>query len=461
MKRFLRSVAVVGSVSLSAGLLSVVGLGVAAVPAAAAGCPVWATDNPTECTVSVAVSPAAGPWVLNKTLHVTGSGSINVNVAGITLNIDGSLEAVGGQKGALLIDTPSVAGGGTIQADDTGGNNNVSPGVVTVTTKGDVVLQAGASIHANNTFGNLNLSGDRGGVMIDVNTPGVPPANPGSGVGTRMVLCGPGGTQDARCGGAKATAGAELSASNTGGSTAAAGFVTVNVVAAPVGQFIVGGSATVNATLFAGAVVRTNSDAGPAGQITVTAGEKIVVESGGLVESVAGLGDSSVGGPISLISGCLTLVQGTVRSVGPDPGADLVHLEGCEVHVDGGKVYSQAPGHTGGSGKCPENGHNPVSTVCVEIWARHVIIDNGGQVWADFNMAGGTNGTGWVDIFAQQDIKIAGHRRVQRMRTARTVRRRVTRCTPTGSWAQATVLTLVATFGSWRSSRSSRCRVGR
>ena len=52
--------------------------------------------------------------------------------------------------------------------------------------------------------------------------------------------------------------------------------------------------------------------------------------------------------------------------------------------------------------------HAADAGVCVEIWARHVIIDAGGAVYADFALSGGTNGSGWVDIFAEQDVKIVG-----------------------------------------------------
>jgi hypothetical protein len=394
MRGWLRGVSVVSAAGLIAGVLSVVGVAVTAGPAGAVGCP-FGTDTPTECVVSAPVSPGAGPFTFNKTLHVTGTGSINANITGITLNIDGSAEAAGGAQGALLMDSNAAV----IESNDNS-SNGVSAGPITITTTGNVIMQAGSKITADNTFGN----GGGGAINIGVNTSG-------TGVGTRMVLCGPSGSNDTNstptdpgCGGAHSLAGAVISASNIGGSTAPAGSITIQVNQAPVGEFLMGGSSGG----FDGAKLLANTDHGLAGQIRVNAGQKIVVESGALVDSTAGSGDSSHGGPIFLISGCLTLIQGTVRSVGPDPGADLVHLEGCEVHVDGGQVYSQAHAHTGASGQCAQNGHNAVSAVCVEIWARHVTIDNGGQVWADFNDSGGINGTGWVDIYAQQDINIAG-----------------------------------------------------
>src|SRR5262249_51377761 len=149
--------------------------------------------------------------------------------------------------------------------------------------------------------------------------------------------------------------------------------------------------------LLDGASVRANTSHGQAGTIEITAGKRIVVEQGAVVESIAGSGDSSHGGPISLISRCQALISGTGQSVGPDPGADLVHIEGCEVHVTStGIVKSQGPAHTGASGKCADNGHAADSSVCDEIWARHVIIDSGGEVFADFALSGGINGSGWV-----------------------------------------------------------------
>ena len=46
--------------------------------------------------------------------------------------------------------------------------------------------------------------------------------------------------------------------------------------------------------------------------------------------------------------------------------------------------------------------------MCVEIWARHVTIDAGGEVNADYAQGGGPEGHGWVDIFSEQDITING-----------------------------------------------------
>ncbi len=377
-----------GALLATAGLAGSLLATVAVAPVVlAAGCP-FGTDNPTECTVSSALTPGPGPWTFNKTLHITGTGSINANVTGITLYIDGSLEAAGGAGGALLLDSNAAV----IEANDNSGNL-ISAGPIKITTTGNVIMQAGSEITATNSFD----GGVGGAITIDVNTPG-------TGVGTKMVLCGPTGSTDPACGGAQSLPGALIDVSNNSGNTASAGSVTINVNKAPVGQFLMGGSGNG----FDGAIVRANSSHGLAGSINVTAGDKIVVEPGALVESVAGSGDSSHGGPVSLTAGCDVLVQGTVRSVGPDPGADLVRLEGCEVHVDGGKVYSQAPAHRGASGQCADNGHAADAGVCVEIWARHVIIDNGGQVWADFALSGGITGSGWVDIYAEQDINIVG-----------------------------------------------------
>jgi hypothetical protein len=284
-----------------------------------------------------------------------------------------------------------------IEANDVAGNG-VPAGPITITTTGNLIMQAGSAITAvNQTDG-----GAGGAVKIEVN-------KLGTGVGTKMVLCGPSGSNDTGslpldpgCNGAHALDGAVIDVSNAT-STAPAGSIDITVNHAPVGQFLMGGSSGANA----GAALRANTFAGQAGSISVYAGEQIVVEPGAVVISKAGSGDSSHGGPVSLVSGCLVLIQGSVSSEGPDPGADRVHLEGCEVHVDGGKVFSQAAAHTGGSGLCPQN-HDANAAVCVEIWARHVTIDNGGQVWADFNFQGGTKGGGWVDIYAEQDVNIVG-----------------------------------------------------
>src|SRR5262249_45750657 len=121
------------------------------------------------------------------------------------------------------------------------------------------------------------------------------------------------------------------------------------------------------------------------------------------------------GGPITLKSGCKLLItpDGKVSSEGKDPGADLVHLEGCEVVING-LVESIGIGHA-----MPVNPPNhcnadsvahpspPAYTACVEIFGSTVtinsILPNKGEVRAD-----GIRSPfrAWIDIVAQDDVVI-------------------------------------------------------
>ena len=162
------------------------------------------------------------------------------------------------------------------------------------------------------------------------------------------------------------------------------------------------------------------SQSRPGDQIDVQAGAKVIAGQ------TADQDTRGHGGRIFLIAGCQTNIAGLVSSQGHDPGADLVHIEGCQVHIAStGVVESTGPGHqpttpnscdniddanTSPGGDAGEvlRDHPADSTVCVEIWARHFILDAGGEVNADFASAGGTEGHGWIDIFAETDIVLNG-----------------------------------------------------
>ena len=115
-----------------------------------------------------------------------------------------------------------------------------------------------------------------------------------------------------------------------------------------------GGNITVtvdngNVDMKTGSIIRSNSCSGGAIAITTTGSHTANID--GTVESVGsitGTGGSQRpgGGTITVIAGCGLTVgdTGIVSSRGKDPGADLVHLQGCNVAING-LVESTGPGH--------------------------------------------------------------------------------------------------------------------
>ncbi|HEV8437054.1 MAG TPA: hypothetical protein VGT40_03075 [Methylomirabilota bacterium] len=152
------------------------------------------------------------------------------------------------------------------------------------------------------------------------------------------------------------------------------------------------------------------------GEIIITG---VTINVDGLVLS-QGTTTLGRGGPITVDARCNLNVSdtGEIVSLGRDPGADLVHLEGgCNVNIFG-LVASTGPGHTfpPPPNRCdsafrPDKPNN--ATACVEIWAGDsLVIDHigphQGMVHADTGNAGGTQGMGWIDIFARGDITVNG-----------------------------------------------------
>lgn len=125
------------------------------------------------------------------------------------------------------------------------------------------------------------------------------------------------------------------------------------------------------------------------------------------------------GGPVTAIASCNLTVSptGQLISRGKDPGADLVHVEGgCVVNIFG-LVTSTGAGHIPNEPnlcKAPNRPDKPAnSSACVEIWAGDTLVinskaPNNGEVHADTGMSGGTEGIGWVSIYARGDITIVG-----------------------------------------------------
>jgi hypothetical protein len=194
-----------------------------------------------------------------------------------------------------------------------------------------------------------------------------------------------------------------------------------------------------NVNLQTGSIVRSNGKAG--GFIQITTGASGIADIDGTVESVGtntGTGASQLpgGGPITIKAGCALTISDTgyVSSRGLDPGADLVHLEGCVVNVFG-RVESTGPGHAipnNPANSCSDRPtnvarRNPVtrpsasvpgepgkpqnSTGCVEIWAgTSLTIDatgtHTGEVNADIGTFGGPQGLGWIELLANGQISI-------------------------------------------------------
>lgn len=284
---------------------------------------------------------------------------------------------------------------GSIRCDGPGA---ASASNITITVvDGNMEMQAGAKITAENDGG-----GTAGNISITVNGDFTMRGN------------GMQGGIDQQC---SQVEGACISASSNGGPSKG-GNVTITVgnfpSLPPTGTFV----------MEPGSAVLANSLQGSGGAIVITAGLEMDVD--GLVRSfggITGVGANQPpgGGPITLKSGCaLTITpDGVVSSEGRNPGADLVHLEGCTVTVNG-VVRSIAQGNGGHA--IPNNPanhcnadpatHTPAFTytACVEIWGQTVVINsvtpNKGEVYADGVTDSGLNTRAWVDIFAANNITI-------------------------------------------------------
>lgn len=256
---------------------------------------------------------------------------------------------------------------------------NASAFPITIVVSGDVIMGAGTSLVAENR----TAGGNGGNISLTV--------------GQNFIM------QD----------GAVVSSSKTAGSgdTGHSGDITIHVD----GDVTVG----VNAEIAAG---RDTSNRGPAGAIEVTA-TNITVD--GSVLSVSGMTGVGInqppgGGTIFLVATDTLTVgdTGVVSSRGLDPGADLVHLEACEVFVyglvestgSGHAIPTNPPNHLDGDFR-PDKPEN--STGGVEIWAGTLVIDSTGthkgEVKADIGITGGPQGVGWIDLFARGDIFIRGN----------------------------------------------------
>jgi hypothetical protein len=312
---------------------------------------------------------------------------LTITTARTFASLDGSIDDDDGVVNGIFTKNANltIASGGSITCDNTGGPGSACP--INILVTGNLEIQAGGSIHAEN----LGTGGGTGGdIMITVggdftmrNTAVVSSRNRG------------GGSQEG------------------GNITIVVGGVTLDTSVDP--AIGVCNSPTGDILIERGALITSDSATGHAGAIALYAGHNITING-----TVRAFGDSfgGHGGPITIDACCDLLIgdTGLVSSEGHDPGADRVHLEGCVVVVYG-LVQSTAPGHQHASVLCTppfRPGKPDNSTACVEIWSGTTLtIDatgtHHGQVNADVGMSGGTTGTGWIDVLANQAITLIGN----------------------------------------------------
>ncbi len=289
-----------------------------------------------------------------------------------------------------------IAPAGSIRCDDF----NPASSITITVSNGDLTMQAGSQITAENTV----AAGGVDGGTISITVPD-----------GDFTMRGSGGTPIPLPPSCVTVAGACVSSSDVPGGGGKAGNITIKVGNFPntpaVGVF----------TMEPGSAVLANSQRGSGGAIVVSAGLQMEVD--GVVRSFGGIsgtgaGQPNGGGPISLDSGCALEVSpdGVVSSEGEDPGADLVHLAGCEVTINGlvRSAVRLSGGHVlpAAGNKCnaspadhPLGGANAF-TACVEIWGNNVtinsILPNLGVVSADGIRAN----RAWIDIFATKNVTI-------------------------------------------------------
>ena len=336
------------------------------------------------------------------------AGSLNA-VAGPTLaddetiagaNTFASLDGLAGvdddgvANGVLTITGNLIlAFGATITCNDTGASGN-SACDISIHVTGDLVMRAGSAILAENT----NNGGSGGDITIDVDGD--------------MTMCAAAGAQ-AGCGGASANPGAIISARKTAGAgdTGTGGniVITVGDLSNATGNFYMEGGSTGYGTESGAKILATGP--GPAGDITITVGDNYFTEPGAVIEAGGPTGTISAiqqGGKIYIVVGCELTTEGRITSKGTDPGADLVHLEGCDVFVRG-LVESTGKAHATSLPNSCDDGAKPANaTACIEVWGGNIVIDGtayAGELNADIGN-GGASGTSWIEIYAFSSLLV-------------------------------------------------------
>ena len=295
---------------------------------------------------------------------------------------DGVVNGVFTKNGNL-----TIADGGSITCNDPALPAAASACPITLAVSGDLLIEAGGAIFAENRV-NGGLGGD---ITItvggDFTMEGPSGGNPGAIVSSRKLS---GGTQ----------LGGDIEIVVGGVTLDRSVDPAIGVCNTPDGDILIE----------TGATITSDSATGKAGDIALYAGHDIQID--GTVRA-RGQTTQGHGGAITIDACCDLLIgdTGVVSSQGADLGPDRVHLEGCVVRIFG-LVQSTGPGHAAAQPLCtPPNrpGKPANSTACVEIWSgTTIIIDSTGthkgEVHADVGFAGGSSGRGWIDILANLDI---------------------------------------------------------
>ena len=343
-------------------------------------CPSWVnSESASECQVTGAVTADPGTSTFGKTLHVTGAGHIDAsNAGGVLFDVTGD----------LLMDNGAV-----IEADDDNvGTPNTGAADIAIKVSGKADLAVNSRISAEN-----NTQAGRGGNITLT-------------VGGDMIMHGTAGT-----GSCSTTALGALISSRRDGSGDAQPqsgdiHITVgNLGVPPSGTFTEERCATVDA----------GSSIHSAGDIFISAGKTGQIDGNVLSESGQSGTGAPGGGMIRIDAGCVLTESdsGVISSKGIDPGADLVHLSGCDVNVKG-IVQSTGAGHEPEvANHCnldpalhPQLNDATAYAACIEIWGKNVTIDS-----TTLNSPDGANADGirtpdraWVDVFAANNISITG-----------------------------------------------------
>jgi hypothetical protein len=447
-KSWLRRVAALGAVALISGILSVVAFVGAA--HASSDCPIVDVENATTCEINAAHVVPTGTYVFHKNVQIDATGSISVVAAPLTLNIDGATGGTGAftmKAGASVVDTSDTSnanaagaltinatGAGTLETGSTiSAENNVGSG-----DGGPITLSFGASSTFAGTISsraNAGTTSNNGG-DIKVTVTGDLEMLPGSVITSQKhadsgksgdidVTVSGNMTMDATSG---ATAGALITAGHPGGTNLSpAGNITILVgnvdpnatppiKLPPLGTFTMGTGSQVDA-----------NSAGLAGDIKILAGHDGEIDGNVLSESTLSGNSSNEagGGPITIQTGCGLKESdtGLISSKGQDQGADLVHLESCEVTIDGvvQSTVINGGGHSTTNNKCNAPNYPYQHTVdgvtgfsgCVEIWGQDVTIDASGAHHGSVNVdnirtdTSGAKG-GWIDIMSFKNTVLAG-----------------------------------------------------
>ncbi len=320
---------------------------------------------------------------------------LTISTARTFASLDGSADDDDGLVNGVFTKNANltIAAGGSITCDDPATPSAANACPITLSVSGNLEIQAGGSIHAENNVG----AGTGGNITMTV--------------GGNFTMRGPSGGNP----------GAFVSSQKLGGGAQQGGDILIivgGVTVAPdpvdptapgIGQC---NTPTGDVLIEAGASIFSNSGTNRAGDIAVYAGHNITVH--GTVEA-RGSTTGGHGGAITLDACCSLLIgdTGIVSSRGQDPGPSRVHLEACLVNIFG-LVQSTGPAHSGPEPLCapPERPTKPAnSSGCVEIWSgTDLTIDATGthhaEVHADVGFSGGTQGLGWVDLLANGNILI-------------------------------------------------------